>query len=90
MTEIRQVTKADAPECGRIIYEAFAAIAGRHNFPPDFPSVDVATGVASMLIEHPGFHGVWAAISLISAPSSPASGRSPSIPQRRTGVPDAC
>ena len=60
MTEIRQVTKADAPECGRIIYEAFAAIAGRHNFPPDFPSVDVATGVASMLIEHPGFHGVVA------------------------------
>ncbi|HEY6262585.1 MAG TPA: hypothetical protein VIW47_13385, partial [Nitrospiraceae bacterium] len=58
MTGIRQVTIADATECGRILYEAFAAIAAEHNFLPDFPSVEVATGVASMLIEHPGFYGV--------------------------------
>jgi predicted N-acetyltransferase YhbS len=56
--EIREATRADAAECGRILYEAFAAIAGEHNFLPDFPSVKVATGVASMLIEHPGFYGV--------------------------------
>ena len=44
----------------RIIYDAFAAIAQEHNFLPDFPSVEAATGVASMLIEHPGFYGVMA------------------------------
>jgi predicted N-acetyltransferase YhbS len=60
MTSIRPVLANDAAECGRIIYAAFAAIAKQHNFPPDFPSVDVATGVASMLIAHPGFHGVVA------------------------------
>jgi predicted N-acetyltransferase YhbS len=60
MTEIRQATKADAPECGRILYEAFAAIAGEHNFPPDFPSVEVATSVTSMLIDHPGCFSVVA------------------------------
>lgn len=60
MTEIRRATKADAPECGRILYEAFAAIAGEHNFPPDFPSVEVATGVTSMLIDHPGCYSVVA------------------------------
>ena len=60
MTEIREVTETDAPECGRIIYEAFASIAAEHNFLPDFPSVEVATGLASMLIAHPGVYGVVA------------------------------
>jgi predicted N-acetyltransferase YhbS len=60
MTEVREVNKADAPECGRIIYEAFASIAAEHNFLPDFPSIEVATGLASMLIAHPGVYGVVA------------------------------
>jgi GNAT superfamily N-acetyltransferase len=60
MTNIRQIVATDGRECGRILHAAFAAIAEQHNFPPDFPSVDVATGVASMLIEHPGFYGVVA------------------------------
>ena len=54
MTNIRRIVAADGVECGRILHAAFSAIAEQHNFPPDFPSVDVATGVASMLIEHPG------------------------------------
>jgi predicted N-acetyltransferase YhbS len=58
--QIRQATAADAPECGRICYEAFAAIADAHNFPHDFPSVDVATGALSGMIAHPGFFGVVA------------------------------
>jgi hypothetical protein len=61
MITTRPVRANDAAECGRIIYSAFAAIAEEHNFPPDFPSVDVSTGVAAMLIAHPGFHGVVAA-----------------------------
>jgi hypothetical protein len=47
---IREAQATDAAECGRIIHAAFAAIATQHKFPPDFPSVDVATGVASMLM----------------------------------------
>jgi predicted N-acetyltransferase YhbS len=57
---IRGAVAADAAECGRIVYAAFAAIANQHNFPPDFPTVAVATDVASMLIAHPGFHGLVA------------------------------
>jgi predicted N-acetyltransferase YhbS len=57
---IRSAEAADAAECGRIIHAAFAAIADQHNFPRDFPSAEVATGVASMLIGHPGFYGVVA------------------------------
>jgi predicted N-acetyltransferase YhbS len=58
--QIREATAADAPECGRICHDAFAAIANAHGFPPDFPSVDVAVGAVSGLIGHPGFFGVVA------------------------------
>ena len=57
---IRQATAADAPECGRICHDAFAAIANFHRFPPDFPSIEVATGAVLGLIEHPGFFGILA------------------------------
>jgi predicted N-acetyltransferase YhbS len=57
---LRPAVADDAPECGRIIYDAFAAIAARHGFPPDFPSVDVTVGLASELIAHPGFYSVVA------------------------------
>src|ERR1700737_1508619 len=57
---IREPTAADAAECGRILYAAFAGIANQHNFSPDFPSVAVATDAASMLIAHPGVHGLVA------------------------------
>ncbi len=46
--------------CGRILYDAFGKLAERHNFPRDFPSPEVATSVASMLIGAPGFWGVVA------------------------------
>lgn len=58
--EIRPPTVADAPECGRICYEAFAGIANQHGFPPDFPSIENATAVLEGLIQHPGFFGVVA------------------------------
>ena len=50
----------DAPEAGRICYEAFRSIAGRHNFPSDFPSAEVANGLVSGLLSHPGFYAVVA------------------------------
>lgn len=57
---LRAGAPQDAAECGRINYQAFKAIAEQHNFPPDFPSVEVATAVISMLLGHPGFYKVVA------------------------------
>jgi GNAT superfamily N-acetyltransferase len=50
----------DALVCGRICYEAFTKISTEHAFPPDFPSVEVATSVLSMMFAHPGFYCVVA------------------------------
>lgn len=50
----------DANTCGVICYEAFKAIANQHNFPPDFPSREVAVALLSMLLAHPGFYAVVA------------------------------
>ncbi len=60
MDTIRRATPNDAAACGRICFDAFAAINDAHGFPRDFPSVDVAAGLLRMLLEHPGFYGVVA------------------------------
>jgi predicted N-acetyltransferase YhbS len=57
---LRPATRADVPECGRICYDAFNVIAIRHGFPPEYPSVEVATALVSALIEHPGFFALVA------------------------------
>jgi predicted N-acetyltransferase YhbS len=57
---LRPGTAADAPACGNICYEAFKAIATAHNFPPDFPTPAVATGLLSRLLTHPHFYSVVA------------------------------
>ena len=57
---IRDASKADSQMCGRILYDAFRDLAEQHNFPPDFPSAEAATGLVSMLIGTPGFYGVVA------------------------------
>ena len=51
---LRAAGPSDIPECGRILYEAFATLAAEHGFPPDFPSVEVATGCMRGLITQPG------------------------------------
>jgi len=40
----------DAAVCGRICFEAFTAISQQHNFPPDWPSVEVARTVMTSLL----------------------------------------
>lgn len=80
---MRPGTIGDAAACGTICYEAFRAIGTAHNFPPDFPSPDVASGVLSMLLAHPGFYSVVAesggrssaAISSMNDRALAASGR---------------
>lgn len=50
---LRAATRADAAACGRICYDAFAAIAAQHSFPPDFASADFATTVLEMMLRQP-------------------------------------
>jgi len=57
---IRPAQAADAAACGSICHDAFRTIATRHAFPPDFPSVEVATGLVSDLISRDDVHAVVA------------------------------
>lgn len=60
MIVVRPVRLDDAEGLGRICHDAFAAISDEHNFPRDFPSQEVASGLIASLIANPGFHGVAA------------------------------
>ena len=57
---LRPGTPADAALCGPICFEAFKAIDDEHNFPWDFPSAEVATGLLTMMLSNPGFYSVVA------------------------------
>ena len=57
---LRPIEPADVPEAGRICHDAFKAIAGQHNFPPDFPEPEVAINLLSRLTANLGFYGVVA------------------------------
>jgi predicted N-acetyltransferase YhbS len=57
---IRRAEAADTAQCGTILYTAFQRLADDHNFARDFPSVEVATGLISMLLANPGFYGIVA------------------------------
>jgi predicted N-acetyltransferase YhbS len=57
---VREAVDADWQECGRICFEAFATIAIRHGFPPDFPTVEAAAEPIRHLINHPQVYGVVA------------------------------
>ena len=58
--KLRPGTPEDGQSCGRICYEAFSALAGNHNFPPEMPTPEIAVGILSMLLGHPGFYSVVA------------------------------
>jgi predicted N-acetyltransferase YhbS len=60
MTRIRPMTAADANECACVAYKAFNAIAARHNFPSDFPSVKHAHQLVSGLLSHPQYFSIVA------------------------------
>jgi len=49
---LRRAKAADAPILGDICYRAFKAIADEHNFPPDFPNAEAATGAIAGMISH--------------------------------------
>ena len=58
--KLRPGTREDAAACGLIDFEAFKKISSEHNFPLDFPSVEVATGMTTFLLSNPGFYSVVA------------------------------
>jgi len=60
--KIRPGTREDAAACGLIDFEAFKSISSEHNFPWDFPSVEIATTVVTMMLSNPGFYSVVAEI----------------------------
>jgi GNAT superfamily N-acetyltransferase len=57
---LREARTEDAEAAGRICYDAFYKVNTDHNFPPEFPSVEVAIGLLTMMFAHPGFHAVVA------------------------------
>jgi GNAT superfamily N-acetyltransferase len=75
--KIREARDGDAETCGRICYEAFRAIAQEHNFSPDFPNAEAGVATVSMLISHPGFHGVVAELDSKIAGSNFLDERNP-------------
>jgi GNAT superfamily N-acetyltransferase len=58
--KVRQAVPEDADLCGRICYEAFAAINDQHRFPRDLPSAEAGVGLLRMMFSHSGFYGVVA------------------------------
>jgi predicted N-acetyltransferase YhbS len=58
--QIRMMKQDDVETCGRICYGAFKSIAERHNFPPDFPSAEVAAGLLSQLLSRDDIYSVVA------------------------------
>ena len=59
---VRRGEPDDAARCGTICYHGFKQIAEQHNFPPDFPSPEIAIDLMRMLLAHPGFYPVVAEI----------------------------
>lgn len=60
MTILRRAQPEDAEQCGQICHDAFRTIAIQHNFEPDFESVESATRILTVMINHDGFYSVVA------------------------------
>jgi len=57
---LRPGTNADATRAGEICFNAFSALNRGHNFPPDFPSAEVATGLMAHILDRPDIYSVVA------------------------------
>ncbi len=59
---LRRAEAADAAAVGDICYRAFKAVADAHRFPPDFPSVDVATALLAGFLSDERFFSAVAEV----------------------------
>jgi GNAT superfamily N-acetyltransferase len=57
---VREATASDAERCGRIVYDAFAAIASRHNLPVEPDSPEFTRFKVSEMLSSDGFAGLVA------------------------------
>ena len=57
---LRSASLEDAQIFGEICYRSFKSIADQYNYPPDFPSPEVAAGLYSNLLAHPKFSSLAA------------------------------
>jgi GNAT superfamily N-acetyltransferase len=57
---VRIAAPDDVAACGRICYDAFTGINKAHGFPPDFPNVEIATGLISSMFLDPAFYCIVA------------------------------
>lgn len=57
---VRAARPEDAERCGIICHDAFRNIAGQHNFPPDFPTPQVAVDLLGSLLANPNVYGIVA------------------------------
>ena len=62
-TKIRRATREDAAVCGEICYRAFGTLADQHNFPHEFPSLEITVAMLTGMISNPGFYGIVAEVN---------------------------
>ncbi len=62
-TKIRRATREDAAVCGEICYRAFGTLADQHNFPHEFPSLEITVAMLTGMISNPGFYGILAEVN---------------------------
>jgi ribosomal protein S18 acetylase RimI-like enzyme len=60
--KLRAGNPDDAQVCGEICYRAFKTIAQEYNFPSDFPTVDVAQELMSLLLDRSDIYSVVAEV----------------------------
>lgn len=58
--ELRRPAGEDLPELARICHEAFTDLATRHGFPSQFPTIDIARGLLSLLLSQERVYSVAA------------------------------
>ena len=56
----RSGKREDAPVCGAVFHEAFKHIAEQHNFPVDFPELETAVGILTMVLSRDDLYSVIA------------------------------
>jgi len=76
---LRPFTPEDVPVAGRILHQAFTAIAAQHNFPSDFPDPDFATSRMSRLCTAAASYGVAAELDGVLAGSNFVHEQSPIV-----------
>ena len=76
---VREATPDDAEDCARIFYDAFASIAGRHNFPIEPGSPEFTRFAVGHMLVTEGIVGLVAESGgeVVGSRSSTSEGRSP-------------